>query len=81
MLSKPDPSFLRSLIVVSRQPAWQAIDKALNAEIQALYERLAVTRESDVIYQLQGRVQALSGLLELVQTAPEILDRLTKGER
>lgn len=79
MLSKPSEEFYRSLLVLTRQPAWDKVEKALRIELQALYETMRDTRDVVGLHQMQGQAQFLSGFLKTAAEAPKTLDKLTKG--
>jgi len=79
VLSKPNVDFYRALLVTTRTPQWKSIEEALNAELLTLYEMMRDTRDTVALHQLQGRAQAISGLLREAANAQRTLDKLTKG--
>lgn len=81
MLSKPQPEFFRGLVITTRQPGWVPVKQGLEAELQALYERMRDTRDDVDLRQLQGRAQALKDFLAIADAAPQLLDKLMQGRK
>ena len=79
MFSKPTLDFVRALVITTRQPGWPGVKQGIEAELHRTYELMRDTQDIVGLRQLQGRARVLKEFLELAESAPQLLDKLTKG--
>jgi hypothetical protein len=73
MLSTPSPDALMALEQASRLPRWTDIEKMIDAELQAILDRILGSKDTADLHELRGRAKALREFQQTVRDARQTL--------
>lgn len=76
MLNRPDKQDLQALAYVRQSPGFGRFDKMLEAEHAEALTQLVATNDHAAIHRLQGKVQCIAELRQLLADASTVLDRI-----
>ena len=76
MLTKPTVNALKALYAISIREGWDHVKSMFEVELLKVYEGLASHQDEVRLRQLQGRAQAITEFLELVDNSLAHLEKL-----
>lgn len=79
MLTKPSPTAVKALFVLSGHTGWDDVSKFLQGELDKVHEVLVSSPDEVTLRQMQGRAQFIREFLNLVATAPQVLEKLRES--
>lgn len=76
MLTKLTEQQLQALAVLAQQGWWSKVDELIEAEIQAVVERMIENRDAAVLHEHRGYIKALKTFQSTAREAPTTLEKM-----
>lgn len=77
MLKKIDNRQLSAAANISSHPQWLDFRGYLELELSACYDAILETDSESALHELRGRAKALKGIVKLVDTSRDVLNKQT----
>jgi len=76
MLAQPTDQQLQALAVLAQQSWWTKVNELLEAEIQAVVDRMIENRDSAVLHEHRGYIKALKTFQSTAREASTTLEKM-----